>query len=136
MPRTMKGYLDRTETYLQEKLLPFWMDRILEPRHGGFRTAYDRDGNLLEGEGLLVFLCLDHEAFGDLVEVLPQKVFRLQPCECVVVALLHGSGEMVDQIGVITCEVGPGQDVVVSLRVRYGLFLNETETGVRKSVLL
>ncbi len=37
-------YLDRTERYLIEKLIPFWADRIVEPACGGFQTNYDRHG--------------------------------------------------------------------------------------------
>jgi len=40
----MREYLGKTESYLTEKLLPFWTARIVEPRHGGFQTNYDRDG--------------------------------------------------------------------------------------------
>lgn len=40
----MRDYLDRTEQYLRERLLPFWTARIVEPVHGGFQTNYDRDG--------------------------------------------------------------------------------------------
>ena len=39
-----KACLDRTEEYLTGKLIPFWAERIVEPRYGGFQTNYDRDG--------------------------------------------------------------------------------------------
>jgi mannose 2-epimerase len=62
MPDTMKGYLDRTESYLREKLLPFWIERIVEPRHGGFRTAFDRDGKP-SGETQKTLLCQGRSIF-------------------------------------------------------------------------
>lgn len=40
----MIDYLDKTESYLTDKLIPFWAARIVEPRHGGFQTNYDRNG--------------------------------------------------------------------------------------------
>ena len=40
----MQDYLDKTERYLNEKLIPFWAARAVEPKHGGFQTNYDRDG--------------------------------------------------------------------------------------------
>lgn len=36
--------LRRTDDYLRQRLLPFWIARAPEPRHGGFQTNYDRDG--------------------------------------------------------------------------------------------
>jgi mannobiose 2-epimerase len=33
-----------TKAYLQERLIPFWAQRIVEPQFGGFQTNYDRDG--------------------------------------------------------------------------------------------
>ena len=43
-----KAYLERTETYLNEKLIPFWAAKAKEPKYGGFQTNYDRDGNRTE----------------------------------------------------------------------------------------
>jgi mannobiose 2-epimerase len=40
----MKGFLHKTRNYLQEKLIPFWEARIVEPEYGGFQTNYDRNG--------------------------------------------------------------------------------------------
>ena len=40
----MKAYLERTESYLTGKLIPFWAQRIVEPEYGGFQSNYDRDG--------------------------------------------------------------------------------------------
>lgn len=40
----MQTYLERTESYLTEKLIPFWAKRIVEDGHGGFQTNYDRNG--------------------------------------------------------------------------------------------
>ena len=42
--------------YLDQRLLPFWIERIREPRYGGFRTAYDRDGRPT-GETQKTLLC-------------------------------------------------------------------------------
>lgn len=36
--------LRRTETYLTEKLLPFWIERSPDPAYGGFLTYFDRHG--------------------------------------------------------------------------------------------
>lgn len=43
-----RSYLDKTERYLTEKLLPFWGARAHEPEYGGFNTNYDRDGKRTE----------------------------------------------------------------------------------------
>ena len=40
----MREILESTERYLRGKLIPFWAERIVEPRFGGFQTNYDRDG--------------------------------------------------------------------------------------------
>ena len=45
----MKDYLDRTESYLNDKLIPFWAARVVEPKFGGFRTTYDRQGRAADG---------------------------------------------------------------------------------------
>ncbi|MEN8192645.1 MAG: AGE family epimerase/isomerase [Bacteroidota bacterium] len=44
----LKEYLEKTEKYLNEKLIPFWTQRAVEPKFGGFQTNYDRDGNRTE----------------------------------------------------------------------------------------
>lgn len=44
----MKAYLERSEDYLRETLIPFWTQRIVDPKHGGFQTNYDRDGRRTE----------------------------------------------------------------------------------------
>ena len=44
----LKEYLEKTEKYLNEKLIPFWAERAVEPKYGGFQTNYDRDGNRTE----------------------------------------------------------------------------------------
>jgi mannobiose 2-epimerase len=36
--------LQSTRDYLENKLLPFWTERIVDPEHGGFQTNYDRNG--------------------------------------------------------------------------------------------
>jgi mannobiose 2-epimerase len=40
----VQGYLDRSEDYLRQHLLPFWLERAPEPVWGGFQTNYDRHG--------------------------------------------------------------------------------------------
>ena len=40
----IKSLLARTESYLVEQLLPFWMERAPDPEAGGFLTYFDRDG--------------------------------------------------------------------------------------------
>ncbi len=52
----IRDYLARTEEYLSRRLLPFWIERILEPEHGGFCTSYDRDG-LPTAEAPKTLLC-------------------------------------------------------------------------------
>ena len=44
----LKVYLEKTENYLNEKLIPFWTQKAVEPKYGGFQTNYDRDGNRTE----------------------------------------------------------------------------------------
>ena len=44
----LKEYLEKTESYLNEKLIPFWAQRAVEPKFGGFQTNYDRNGNRTE----------------------------------------------------------------------------------------
>jgi len=39
-----RQYLNKTESYLRELLLPFWTTRAVEPRYGGFQTNYDSEG--------------------------------------------------------------------------------------------
>jgi mannobiose 2-epimerase len=40
----MKEYLQKTRQYLDNKLIPFWTERAVEPVYGGFQTNYDRQG--------------------------------------------------------------------------------------------
>lgn len=54
--------LPATEAYLRDRLLPFWIERILEPKHGGFRTAYDQDGRP-SGETRKTLLCQGRSIF-------------------------------------------------------------------------
>ncbi len=42
---TISLYLNKTEKYLNEKLIPFWATKAVESKYGGFQTNYDRDGN-------------------------------------------------------------------------------------------
>lgn len=44
----LKEYLEKTESYLNEKLIPFWAERAVDSKFGGFQTNYDRDGNRTE----------------------------------------------------------------------------------------
>ena len=41
---SLQAYRDEIESYLTEKLLPFWFERSRDVRHGGFITHFDRDG--------------------------------------------------------------------------------------------
>ncbi len=41
----LTNYLSTTKNYLDEKLIPFWAERAVEPIYGGFQTNYDRNGN-------------------------------------------------------------------------------------------
>jgi len=36
--------LQQTRSYLTERLIPFWAERIYEPQYGGFQTNYNRHG--------------------------------------------------------------------------------------------
>src|SRR5450756_1490256 len=36
--------LERTESYLKDSLLPFWMERSPDPEFGGFLSYFDRLG--------------------------------------------------------------------------------------------
>lgn len=44
----MRDLLAQTEAYVEHKLIPFWADRIVEPRYGGFQTNYDSQGKRTE----------------------------------------------------------------------------------------
>ena len=44
-PQLIKSYLEKTENYLNEKLIPFWSARAVDQKYGGFQTNYDRDGH-------------------------------------------------------------------------------------------
>ncbi|MBK7106979.1 MAG: AGE family epimerase/isomerase [Ignavibacteriae bacterium] len=41
----LSKYLDVTTDYLNNNLIPFWAERAVEPKFGGFQTNYDRNGN-------------------------------------------------------------------------------------------
>ena len=40
----MISYLEKTEYYLQNNLIPFWANRVVEKKYGGFQTNFDRNG--------------------------------------------------------------------------------------------
>jgi mannose/cellobiose epimerase-like protein (N-acyl-D-glucosamine 2-epimerase family) len=40
----VRDVLEQTESYLRNHLLPFWIERAVEPTWGGFQTNYDRHG--------------------------------------------------------------------------------------------
>ena len=44
----MRDYLERTERYTREKLIPFWASRLEEKQYGGFQGGYDRHGRRTE----------------------------------------------------------------------------------------
>ncbi len=41
----VRAYIDRLEPYLRQKLIPFWLERVVDPECGGFWTYVDRNGN-------------------------------------------------------------------------------------------
>jgi len=41
----LQDYLTKTENYLKEILIPFWAERAVEPKYGGFQTNYNVNGN-------------------------------------------------------------------------------------------
>ncbi|MFZ1289397.1 MAG: AGE family epimerase/isomerase [Melioribacteraceae bacterium] len=41
----LNKYLNTTSDYLNNNLIPFWAERAVEPKYGGFQTNYDRNGN-------------------------------------------------------------------------------------------
>ena len=41
----LEDYLVRTKDYLDTKLIPFWSEKAVDQKYGGFQTNYDRDGN-------------------------------------------------------------------------------------------
>lgn len=46
--KVIKSFLDKTENYLNQKLIPFWSVKAVEQKYGGFQTNYDRNGNRTE----------------------------------------------------------------------------------------
>ncbi|NRA40203.1 MAG: AGE family epimerase/isomerase [Planctomycetes bacterium] len=38
------NYLERSQAYLNDRLIPFWQQRVEEPEFGGFQSNYDKDG--------------------------------------------------------------------------------------------
>ena len=44
----LKPLPKQTEDYLNQKLIPFWVERAVEPKYGGFQSNYDKDGNRTE----------------------------------------------------------------------------------------
>ena len=40
----VSGILRKTESYLRDVLLPFWIENSPDPTHGGFLTHFDQDG--------------------------------------------------------------------------------------------
>ena len=51
----IREILARTETYLDDVLLPFWIERSPDREFGGFLTYFDRDGRPT-GETVKTFL--------------------------------------------------------------------------------
>ena len=37
-------YLNEAENHLRNELLPFWTNRMIDERNGGYITHFDRDG--------------------------------------------------------------------------------------------
>jgi mannobiose 2-epimerase len=44
----MKEYLKQSQDYFTNKLIPFWAERAVEKKYGGFQTNYDRNGKRTE----------------------------------------------------------------------------------------
>jgi len=42
--KKLEKYLSKTSDYLNDNLIPFWADRAVDSKYGGFQTNYDRDG--------------------------------------------------------------------------------------------
>ncbi|MBN2301047.1 MAG: AGE family epimerase/isomerase [Lentisphaerae bacterium] len=55
IPKEIPDLLHRTENYLTNVLLPFWMERSADSEYGGFLTYFDRNGNVT-GETTKTFL--------------------------------------------------------------------------------
>jgi len=51
----IRDRLQRTEAYLTDTLLPFWLERSPDPEFGGFLSYFDRDGKVT-GETVKTFL--------------------------------------------------------------------------------
>ena len=47
-PQLIESYLQKTENYLNQKLIPFWSARAVDTKYGGFQTNYDRNGHRTE----------------------------------------------------------------------------------------
>ena len=43
----LQPYITKTEEYLQQHLLPFWKNRVVDKQFGGFVSDYDKNGNLI-----------------------------------------------------------------------------------------
>ena len=42
--KKLQEYLSKTTDYMNDNLIPFWEERAVETKYGGFQTNYDRDG--------------------------------------------------------------------------------------------
>jgi len=42
--KKLEDYLLKTTNYLNDKLIPFWEEKAVEPKFGGFQTNYDKNG--------------------------------------------------------------------------------------------
>jgi mannose 2-epimerase len=60
----MHNILKKTEDYLNNVLIPFWLKRAHEPKYGGYQSNYDRNGKrtnvtektmLIHGRGIFTF---------------------------------------------------------------------------------
>jgi len=58
----LKAQLERIETYLNTKLLPFWIENSPDREYGGFLTYFDRDGQPT-GETTKTLLCQERMVF-------------------------------------------------------------------------
>jgi mannobiose 2-epimerase len=73
-PGEIAAVADRTERYLREVLLPFWMTRSPDPAYGGFLSYFDRHGRptgetaktfLMQARMLVAMSCAHRAGYGN-----------------------------------------------------------------------
>jgi len=61
-PSEIRARLERLETYLTTKLLPFWIENSVDTEYGGFLTYFDRNGEPT-GQTTKTLLCQERMVF-------------------------------------------------------------------------